>query len=141
MKLIAIAMTLILSTAVSAQTPATTAVNSLFNDGTYTGYNGSEKCSVTISTTAETATITVINKNAADTFSIKNSAKNYKVKEDGSITATQSLNYPRYINGGTKALNINPDDINEVEFSVSQFLLDHNDNDMSTFVSCSVSRG
>lgn len=141
MKLLALAMTFLFSATLFAQSPATEAVERLLTAGTYDGSNGSERCSVTIQATQDSVTIAITNKTKKDSFTLINASSSYKVNDNtGAVSAILSLNYPRYINGGTKILNIVPDNIDQVEFSLAQLLEDHQGNDMSTYASCSVAK-
>lgn len=137
MKLIALTLTIFLTTSLFAQSPATEAVNRLFSNGSYEGRYNSEKCTVTIESTNNSVTISISNNAFNDSIILVNGSSDYKVSNDtGAIAATQKLNYPRYIKGGTKILNVVPDDIDQVEFSLTQLLEDHQGLDFSTYASC-----
>ncbi len=140
MKSFVLAMTLVLSASAFANT-ATEAVSNLIASGTYQGKNGAEKCTVSVTTSTDSVTIAIQDKNnKSDYFSLLNSYTNYNVDAvTGEISASQKLSFPRYLQGGSKILNVRGNDKNQVEFFISQILLDHRGNDASTYAACTVS--
>lgn len=136
MKSIVLAMSLVFSASTFAKVPATEAINKLLAAGSYQG----ENCSVTVNTTSDSVTISVKSETATHAFAILNASSNYTVDSaTGEISASQSLRFPRYLQGGTKFLNVRPSN-DQVEFYISETLLDHRGNDMSTYASCAVNR-
>jgi hypothetical protein len=140
MKTLFLIAALTLSTSVFAKTTITEAFNSLLTSGEYEGRNESGKCFVSVLTKTDSVSVSIKTDSAFDVLAVLNSSYNYAVNEvTGEIAATQSANYPRYYNGGTKSLYVKPFDTDEVEFSISTILLDHRGNDASTYLNCKVS--
>lgn len=140
MKSIIIALTLVFSTVAMAKIPATEAFNNILPAGEYVGSNGSQKCLVQIKTTADSVTVVINATDSHDGFALLNSSSSYSVNEvTGQIAATQNLSFPRYLKGGTKILNVSVNESSEIEFSISQILLDHRGNDASTYTACTLS--
>lgn len=136
MKSFVLAMSLVFSASTFANVTATEAVNKLLAPGTYQG----ENCSVSVTTNSDTVSVSVKNEDAFMAFAILNSSSSYHVDSTtGEIVASQTMRFPRYLDGGTRFLSIRP--INgQVEFFLSETLLDHRGNDISTYVSCTVAR-
>lgn len=129
-------MSLVFSASVLAQVPATEAVNKLLAPGTYQG----ENCAVTVITNTDSVSVSIKTADAFMAFAILNSSSYYNVDATtGEIGASQSMRYPRYLQGGTRFLNIRPNK-NLVEFYISETLLDHRGNDISSYVECTVAR-
>lgn len=141
MKLIALVMTIALSTAASASIPATEAFKNILPAGTYAGYeNGSKKCSVTVDAKEDFVSVMITTSDTTEGFGLLNKALGTSVNETtGEISATQSLNAPFYLRGGTKFLNVQANDLDQVQVSISKILLDHRGNDASTYLECTVS--
>lgn len=137
MKSILLALALTLSTQAMAKIPATDAVTNLIAAGKYVGTNAKKECSVKIDTRYESVSIYISTGKAINSYAIVNSANNYSVDELGNISATQSLNAPFYLNGGTQILNIKKVDTG-VLFSIATIALDHKGNDYSTYSTCTV---
>lgn len=139
MKSIVMTLALVFSTATMAKIPATEAIKNILADGTYEGLDGSEKCLVEVSKSSDSVSVTIKTAESTDGFALLDSSSNYSVNEvTGQISATQSLNFPRYLQGGTKLLSVTPNDIDQVEFSITKILLDHRGNDASTYASCTI---
>lgn len=136
MKLFALALTIALSTTVSAAQPVTEAIKNILPAGTYEGVN----CSVLVETKADSISVSIKNNSLTEVFGLANSAKGIVINDvTGEISATQSLNYPHYLKGGTKFLNIKGNDIDQVSVSISKILVDHRGNDASTYTECAIS--
>lgn len=139
MKSLFFTVSLVLSFNAFAKMPATEAVAQLVAPGNYVGKNGNEDCNVTVKTQADAVSVTIETKAANDSFTILNSSMHYSVNnETGEISATHSLKFPHYLNGGTKLLNIRAVSKDHVEFFISTILLDHRGNDISSYVSCKI---
>ncbi len=136
MKAFALALTIALSTAVSAAQPVTEAIKNILPAGKYDGVN----CSVLVETRADSVSVSLKTDAKSEYFTLLNSANGIIVDEaTGEISASQSLNFPRYLRGGSKFLNIKANDNDQVAVSISNILLDHRGNDVSTYSECTVS--
>ena len=134
MKVLALALTMVISSAVSAAMPVTEAINNILPAGSYNGRN----CLVVVETKKDLLVVTVKSNSGSDSFGLLNSSKGVVINEvTGEISASQSLNFPSYLRGGTKFLNIRSNE-EEVAVSISNILLDHKGNDASTYAECSV---
>lgn len=139
MKLFSIITALVFSSAVMAKTPATEAFKNIIPEGKFEGRNGTQKCSVEINYAADSVTVSIISKGQADAFTLLNKSPSYSVNEvTGEISATMNLSFPHYLKGGTKILNVKENDVYQVEFYISNILLDHRGNDASTYSACTV---
>jgi len=137
--LICIAM-LTLSSPLFAKTTATEAFNALLPSGEYEGRNSAGKCFVNVLTRKDSVTVSIKTASAYDVLAVLDSSSSYAVNAaTGEISATQSANYPRYYNGGSKYLYVKSFDTDEVDFSISTILLDHRGEDASTYLDCKIS--
>lgn len=140
MKTSMLILSLLFSATAFAKTPASAALNNLLADGVYSGETSGSPCEVFVSTKNSAATVTLKTEQSTETYVILDSSLHYKVNDStGEISATSSLKFPHYINGGTKILNVKPIDANEINFSISTILLDHRGNDASSYVDCRLS--
>ena len=139
-KSISFIFALVFSFSLFAKVPATQAVTALIPAGVYEGKNGSAKCLVTVTTADNAVSVTIQDKNKQqDNFTLVNSSANYSVNEStGELSATQKLNFPHYVQGGSKILNIRGNDIEQVEVFITTILLDHRGNDASTYAACNI---
>lgn len=141
MKSLLIALTLALSSQAFAKTQPISALLLLSPEGTFSGKNGKQDCEVVVAQKTEnTATVVIKNENKTALFNLNNNSLNYSFDtETYTLSATDSLRSPFYLNGGTLILTVKP--TNEaVNFSISLIALDHKGNDFSTFNACSVLR-
>lgn len=123
-----------------AKTPATEAMAKLAPAGNYEGFNGQEKCYVTVAINNNSVTVSIKTKNNYDVFVVLDNSSHYAVDANtGAIAATSGLRFPHYVQGGTKQLYVVGNDIEQVEFSISTILLDHRGNDASTYIACAAS--
>lgn len=135
MKAFALALTITFSSAISAALPVTEAIKNILPAGTYNGRN----CVVDIVTNKDLLSVSIKSNSGSDSYGLLNSTIGTIVNEvTGEISASQPLRFPRYLNGGTKFLNIKANNYNEVAVSISQILLDHKGNDVSTYTECTV---
>lgn len=141
MKLLLIALSIALSSQAFAKTQATEALALLSPEGTFEGKNGKSDCEVLVAQkTANTATVVIKNGNTRALFNLNNNSLNYSFDtETYTLSATESLRSPFYLNGGTIILTVKPTR-EAVNFSISTIALDHKGNDFSTFNACSVLR-
>jgi len=142
MKSIALAMTLVFSTAIfAAQTPATTAVTNLIAVGEYKGLDGNIDCAVTVKTTEDYVSISVTNSDVAKFYTVLNSGINYNVNEvTGEVSASQVIRYPHSMGGGSRVLNIKKNENNEVEFFIADMIIDHRGNDSTSAAGCTIAQ-
>jgi hypothetical protein len=141
MKSLLIAVTIALSTSAFASTPATTAVTSLLAAGEYYGTNEVEKCSVKILANNNSVAVFVSTKKSSAGFTIVDSATNYNVNEvTGEVFATEKLKSPHYLQGAVKVLTIVTTDDDEVKFYISTIAINHRGDDMSSYVTCNISK-
>lgn len=139
MKLFSVIAALVFSSAVMAKTPATEAFKNLIPAGKHEGLNGTQKCFVEVDYANDAVTVSIISKGQADAFTVLNKSLSYSVNETtGEVSATMPLNFPHYLKGGTKILNVKENDLYQVEFYISNILLDHRGNDASTYSACRV---
>lgn len=139
MKSLFIALTLALSSQAFAKTQPISALLLLSPEGTFAGKNGKQDCEVVVAQKSEnTATVVIKNGNKTALFNLHNNSLNYSFDtESYTLSATDSLRSPFYLNGGTLILTIKPSN-EAVNFSISLIALDHKGNDFSTFNACSV---
>ena len=141
MKNLFMALCLSFGTTAFAKTLATDAFEALLPAGTYQGNGSAGKCTVTITTQADSVVVSVEAKNERQLFAVLNSASNYLFDDvKNEFAASQSLNFPRYDHGGTKHLLVRENDIEQVEVYVSEILFDHRGNDASTYLNCIVTK-
>jgi hypothetical protein len=140
MKSIVLTLVLVFSTAAMADIKITEAFNKIINAGEHQGRNNeNEKCSVVINTQAESVSVAIDSANSSEVFAILNSSQNYTVDgTTGEITATQSLRSPRYVQGGTKVLNVRKNNA-KIEFIISSVLIDHKGDESFSSTNCTIS--
>ena len=140
MKTVMTAVVLSLCVSVSnASMKATDAISQLVEFGSYQGSDNHQSCQVVFEKNLDSVITTVITKDQSQSMILLDTASNYSViAETDEITASSSLNAPHYIKGGTLFLNIKKTGPNKVQVSMSSVLLDHQGNDLSTFLSCTV---
>lgn len=141
MKSLFIALTLALSSQAFAKTQATDALLLLTSEGSFIGKNGKQDCEVVVAQkTADTATVVIKNETSSALFNLNNkSLSNSFDTETYTLSATESLRSPFYLNGGTLILTVKPSS-DAVNFSIALIALDHKGNDFSKFNACSVLR-
>ena len=139
MSKIIIASLLIYSSIASAKTSATSALNNLIKNGSYSGHSQGLHCEVRVQTKQDLASVEIITSGQSEFFSLLDSSLSYHVDEKtGELSATMNLAFPHYINGATKLLSVRSVSANEVAVSISMIALDHRGNDMSTFSNCKI---
>ena len=142
MKTFITALTLALSiSSFASTTKATDALKSIVEAGTFQGKN----CSVTVSHGADTSSVQVTANGTTEFFGLINttSTTSYAVHVNevtGEISASQTLKYPRYYNGGSKLFYAKPVANGKALISISTILLDHRGEDQSTYASCEISK-
>lgn len=141
MKAIVSALVLTLSMSTIAATTATDALKSIVEAGTFQGKN----CSVTVSHGADYSSVHVTENGTTEVFGLLNTTStiSYAVHVNevtGEISASQTLKYPRYYNGGSKLFYAKPLANGKALISISSILLDHRGNDVSTYASCEISK-
>jgi hypothetical protein len=136
MKLFALALTIALSTtAAMASIPTTEAVKNILQAGTYEGRN----CQIIVTEVKDSVVVTIKANSLSLAYKVTNATNESMVNElTGEVSATQSLNAPFYLNGGTIYLNIRNIEDNVIA-SISKILVDHKGNDASTYLDCKVS--
>lgn len=140
MKSILVGLTLLLSSQAFAKPTATEAVTALVAPGIYKGVNGALKCTVAVSTTKGAVTVEINSANTRDTYTVLDNALGLVVDlQKGEVSASQSLRFPHYVNGGTQLLHIRALSEEQVEFFISNVLFDHRGEDASTYSACKIS--
>lgn len=138
MKSVLIALALTISTAAMAKIPATTALANLLPSGEYLGSNEAQACTVKIVINENSASVVIASQKSSKAYALINSSMNYSVDATtNEISATQSLNAPFYLNGGTQILNVKPT-ADAIIFSIATIALDHKGNDFSSFAACTL---
>ena len=142
MKTFITTLTLALSiSSFASTTKATDALKSIVEAGTFQGKN----CSVTVSHNGSTSVVEVSAFGLTDSFAIINttSSASYTAvynENTGELIGSQSLNFPRYTNGGRKHFSAKPVANGKALISISTILFDHKGEDQSTYASCEISK-
>lgn len=141
MKALTTALFLTLSLTTLAKTSAVDGLKSIVEAGTFQGQN----CSVTVSHNGSTSVVEVSAFGLTDSFAIINttSSASYTAvynENTGELIGSQSLNFPRYTNGGRKHFSAKALANGKAVISISSVLFDHRGNDASTYVTCEISK-
>lgn len=141
MKAFVSALVLSLSLSTMAAPKATDALKAIVEAGTFQGKN----CSVTVSHGADYSSVHVTDNGHTEVFGLLNvtSTMTYAVHVNevtGEISASQTLKYPRYYNGGSKLFHAKPLANGKALITISSILLDHRGEDMSSYASCEISK-
>lgn len=120
-----------------AQIPASIVMKSILSNGTFQGKN----CSVSVVNGQGAVSLAVTSTDGNNVATIVDNTRDYQATMiPKSITARLKLGLPYYLNGGVRLVSVEEKTVDTVEVSISDVLLDHNGNDASTFVSCSISK-
>lgn len=115
-------------------------VTGYLSEGTSKGIDAEgNSCSVNLTIYEGNSTITVLNKNSAESITLLGSDLSISVSED-KIVSRQKLNAPRYVGGGSRLLKLEKNSVGDTVVLVSRILLDHNGNDASEYLTCLIQK-
>ncbi len=140
MKAFIASIVLVSSISSFAAVSATEAFKSILSNGTYTGKN----CSVKVSGNDQYTHVTIEEAgNRSEFFTVLNTAStvNYAFSfnaEKNEFYATQLLNFPRYYHNSSKTFFATNDKNGKAYVAISNILLDHSGNDVSTDAACEI---
>lgn len=141
MKALLATLALTLSATSFAATTNTEALKSIVEAGTFQGNN----CSVTVSHSADSSSVSVTAQGTTEYFTIMNiaSSTGYAVSykaETNELSGMQQIRFPKYQYGGSKTFYAKLKADGKALVSISTILLDHRGNDASTYASCEISK-